>query len=389
MLKLCLGANTVLNGNFCNIKISQSSQTVGQEIGFVWLVLDKARKALISPAYLHESKDWASFDKLHQTWQLDLLKLFDTHQAHSVQCIAYAYDTTNLTLPAVEINHISLTINDEICYDFVCQQRHIKTSIILEIYQREGQYKLRALADNSTQFLGYFAQNLQISLDTRHPTIHEQIQNDLPSPAHNHRPQAGEIWTGTAFAIDEYHLLTCHHVIDGATMIGIRQEGFTDREAQVVISDDGSDTAILKVSEPLPYFLPIRTLSYDLLGENVVTLGFPLSGVTSQLQVTQGNIAGLRGIGGDIRYLQFTAPIQAGSSGSPLLIPTGEVIGMVTHTIQNTQNMNYATKSQLLLALLASCGLTLNEKPLNNTNLTTPQLTKNSRQALWLVGCQA
>lgn len=237
--------------------------------------------------------------------------------------------------------------------------------------------------------MGYFAQNLQISLDARHPTIHEQIQNDLPSPAQNHRPQAGEIWTGTAFAIDEYHLLTCHHVIDGATMIGIRQEGFTDREAQVVISDDGSDTAILKVSEPLPYFLPIRTLSYDLLGENVVTLGFPLSGVTSQLQVTQGNIAGLRGIGGDIRYLQFTAPIQAGSSGSPLLIPTGEVIGMVTHTIQNTQNMNYATKSQLLLALLASCGLTLNETTLNNTNLTTPQLTKNSRQALWLVGCQA
>lgn len=382
MLNLCLGANTVLSGNFCNVKISQTTQIVGQEIGFVWLVLDKTRKALISPAYLHETKDWATFDKLSQTWQLDLVKLFHTHQAHSVQLIAYAYDTTNLTLPAVEINNINLTINDVVCYDFTSTQRHIKASIILEIYERQGQYKVRALAENSTNFLSYFAQNLQISLDARLPNLLEQ------NP-HHRRPQTGETWTGTAFAIDEYHLLTCHHVIDGATMIGIRQEGFADREAQVVISDEGSDTAILKVSEPLPHFLPIRTLGYDLLGENVVTLGFPLSGLSSQLQVTQGNIAGLRGIGGDIRYLQFTAPIQAGSSGSPLLLPTGEVIGMVTHTIQNTQNMNYATKSHLLLALVSSCGLTLNETNLNKTNLTTPQLTKNSRQALWLVGCQA
>lgn len=389
MLQLALGANTVLTQNLCQIQL-KSLHKIGEEVGFVWLVLDKERKAIISPAYLHETKDWAKFDNNSQSWSLDVATLFNTHHAYSVQLLVYTYDTTNLSLPAVELSNVEILINNAICYTYQANERHIKASILLEIYERQGQYKVRALAENTSQPLSYFAQKLQISLDARHPAIHAQLQQENPHSPQQRRPQAGETWTGTAFAIDPYHLLTCHHVIDGASMIGLRQEGFADREAQVVISDEGSDTAILKVTEPLPDYLALRELSYDLLGENVVTLGFPLSGVSSQLQVTQGNIAGLRGIGGDIRFLQFTAPIQAGSSGSPLLLPTGEVVGMVTHTIQNTQNMNYATKYQLLWALLASCGLTLNEskKPPQN-NLSTPQITKNSRQSLWLVGCQA
>lgn len=63
---------------------------------------------------------------------------------------------------------------------------------------------------------------------------------------------------------------------------------------------------------------------------------------------------------------------------------------MVTHTISNAQNMNYAVKYQLLSAIVASSGLTLNELPQGQMlNFTTPQLAKNSRSALWLVGCQA
>ena len=90
--------------------------------------------------------------------------------------------------------------------------------------------------------------------------------------------------------------------------------------------------------------------------------------------------------------MQFTAPIQPGSSGSPLLLPTGEVVGMVTSSLvhEHAQNMNYAVKFQLLSALLASAGISLeNTSDLTSaTPLTTPQLSKQSRSALWLVGCQ-
>lgn len=140
--------------------------------------------------------------------------------------------------------------------------------------------------------------------------------------------------------------------------------------------------------------MPLAQRYSDNLGETITTLGFPLSGLSSQLQVTQGCISGLTGFGDDIRYMQFTAPIQPGSSGSPLLLPTGEVIGMVTSSLvhEHAQNMNYAVKFQLLSALLASAGIGLDSladaSVIKTTALTTPQLSKQSRGALWLVGCQ-
>ena len=44
----------------------------------------------------------------------------------------------------------------------------------------------------------------------------------------------------------------------------------------------------------------------------------------------------------NLRYLQFTAPISGGSSGSPLLSSQGEVIGIVTASVTKdaAQNLN-------------------------------------------------
>lgn len=394
MPTLVLGANTPIPYIPCQVTVtSQNDSRFGMEIGCVWIAMDASRKASTSPAYLHESKDWATVkvesDKCH-VWTLDLANVFSQNQTQHLQLIVYAYQDPNLIAPAVEVNDMGIKVASDIDYAFHTPERHIKASIVLEIYQRHGQYKCRALAETTGQILASFAERLEISLDARHPN-NVSTSNALQSVPDNRRPrpQAGETWTGTAFAIDPYHLLTCEHVVDGATQIGLRQQGYPDMECQVVLADEGSDTALLKVNQPLPSFLPLRELGYDLLGEQITTLGFPLTGLGSQLQVTQGNIAGLQGIGNDIRFMQFTAPIQPGSSGSPLLLPTGEVVGMVTHTIANAQNMNYAVKYQLLSALLTSCGLNVSELTHNisQTPLSTPQITKQSKSALWLVGC--
>ncbi len=323
-------------------------------------------------------------------------------------------------MPATELDEVRLRLNnDDIDYHFKTSERHVKAAIVLEIYQRNGQYKCRALGETSTQGLASLEQRVQVSLDTRSPHTHTLIQDaqreqhqGYPNPdVHPPRQvQLGETWTGTAFAIDPYHLLTCYHVIESAVLIGIRQQGQADREAQVVLSDIGSDSAIIRVSEPLPSYLPLAQGCADILGESVTTLGFPLSGLSSQLQVTQGCISNLMGFGDDIRFMQFTAPIQPGSSGSPLILPTGEVIGMVTASLvhEHAQNMNYAVKFQLLSALLTSAGISLevlsesiskkstlaaltrsssSAQP-STLPLTTPQLSRQSRGALWLVGCE-
>ncbi|PKH78641.1 trypsin-like peptidase domain-containing protein [Psychrobacter sp. 4Bb] len=403
-VELVLGANTVIENTKCAIAFSTTKPLgFGQQLGLLWLPLDAYRKAVCSPAYLHESKDWAQLDNKDNpsTWQLDLPQLFDTLGVSFLQLIAYVYHEPSLNLPAVELNDVSLTLNNgDIRYNFTTNERHVKAAIILEIYQRNGQFKCRALGEASTQGLASLEHHVQVSLNVRPPSTHTLIQeaqqqqriqlnNEARPPCH---VQAGETWTGTAFAIDPYHLLTCYHVIESAAMVGVRQQGQPDRAAQVVLSDIGSDSAIIRVSDPLPSYLPLAQQCVDILGETITTLGFPLSGLSSQLQVTQGCISGLTGLNNDIRHIQFTAPIQPGSSGSPLLLPTGEVIGMVTSSLvhEHAQNMNYAVKFQLLSALLASAGISLeNTTDLTSaTPLTTPQLSKQSRSALWLVGCQ-
>lgn len=258
----------------------------------------------------------------------------------------------SLALPATELAPLTLIINEQIDYTVIVQERHIKTSVVLEFYERNGQYKCRALAEHSTQSLSAFGQHLGISVNEKFPTssgASGEIGESRP------RPIAGETWTGTAFAIDS-HLLTCHHVIDGASVIGIRQQGRADRQAFVVMSDEGSDTAILKVDEPLSSILPLGIGQLELLGENVVTMGFPLSGVSSQLQVTAGNIAGLLGIHDDIRLSNSPPPF------SRVQVVAPDVVKWTSHRYGNiksnhAQNMNYAVKYQLLSAILTSSGL--------------------------------
>lgn len=409
---LVLGANTVIAQSNCSVAFATTNQLkFGEQLGLLWLPLDEHRKAACSPAYLHEPKEWAQLNSKDNpnVWQLDLPALFDKQGVSFLQLIAYVYHEPSLNLPAVELSKVNLTLNNgDIRYEFIASERHVKAAIILEIYRRNGQFKCRALGESSTQGLASLEHHVQISLDMRPPDTHALIQDAQRAqqdyPNSDTRPprhvQSGETWTGTAFAIDPYHLLTCYHVIESAAMIGIRQQGQPDREAQVVLSDIGSDSAIIRVSEPLPSYLPLAQRCTDNLGETITTLGFPLSGLSSQLQVTQGCISGLTGFGDDIRYMQFTAPIQPGSSGSPLLLPTGEVIGMVTSSLvhEHAQNMNYAVKFQLLSALLASAGVSLDNLSessgsdgMSSTTaaaLTTPQLSKKSRGALWLVGCQ-
>lgn len=82
------------------------------------------------------------------------------------------------------------------------------------------------------------------------------------------------------------------------------------------------------------------------------------------MSLTAGTVSALAGIGDDSRMLQFTAPIQPGNSGGPLLDQSANVIGIVTSKLSPLwtaqqlgdipQNVNFAIKSSVARDFLDS-----------------------------------
>jgi S1-C subfamily serine protease len=100
--------------------------------------------------------------------------------------------------------------------------------------------------------------------------------------------------------------------------------------------------------------------------------------------VTQGGVSALFGLHNDSSLLQFTAAIQPGSSGSPLFDSAGAVIGMVTSSVPDAQNMNFAVKSNLLLSFLDACHITAT-KDVEKPSLNAADIARRVQPSLWKV----
>ena len=106
------------------------------------------------------------------------------------------------------------------------------------------------------------------------------------------------------------------------------------------------DLAILEVGQAQQ---PVKIVSIERVGvgDKVVAIGNPrgLEG-----SVSEGIISAIRGTEG-VQVLQITAPISPGSSGGPLFSAAGEVVGVTTATLRDSQSLNFAVPAVLLLTL--------------------------------------
>src|SRR5206468_6507704 len=92
-------------------------------------------------------------------------------------------------------------------------------------------------------------------------------------------------------------------------------------------------------------------------GDHVAVIGSPL-GLEGSL--SEGIVSAKReGADGARRWLQTTAPISPGSSGSPVLDSNGKVIGIATAVLRGGQSVNFAVPAQLAVTMLNS----LKQKP--------------------------
>ncbi|MFA5924059.1 MAG: tetratricopeptide repeat-containing serine protease family protein [Methylococcaceae bacterium] len=169
-------------------------------------------------------------------------------------------------------------------------------------------------------------------------------------------------FTGTAFVVSSNgHALTNHHVINGCTEVKVVGH---DDVAKIITSDSINDLALLQLPGKS---VDIAKLNPDpgklRQGEDIIVFGYPLNVVLSSGgNLTPGTISALTGLGNNTNQLQITAPIQPGSSGSPVMDKKGNVVGVVSMKLDDSkmaqatgqvgQNVNFAVNGRTVSAFL-------------------------------------
>ncbi|HXE81657.1 MAG TPA: trypsin-like peptidase domain-containing protein [Vicinamibacterales bacterium] len=169
-----------------------------------------------------------------------------------------------------------------------------------------------------------------------------------------HDPDVPRRGAGSGFIIDESgHILTNHHVIQGAERIAVKLSDGRSLRARVVGTDPDTDIALIKVdaAEPLPV-APLGDSDTLRVGEWVCAIGNPLA---YEHSVTVGVVSyiGRKLFDPSLdNYIQTDAAINFGNSGGPLINSHGEVIGINAAISSRASSIGFAIPVNQATAIL-------------------------------------
>jgi len=158
-------------------------------------------------------------------------------------------------------------------------------------------------------------------------------------------------------------VITNNHVVDDAENITVTFSNGNGYAASVIGSDAYSDLAVLSVDAPLEEFQPLEITSSSTLnvGDPVVAIGSPFglggtmtSGIISQLGRTITTDDSGAGSFPIANIIQTSAAINPGNSGGPLLNYEGQVIGITTAIIEDSNGLGFAVPSNTILREIES-----------------------------------
>jgi serine protease Do len=156
-------------------------------------------------------------------------------------------------------------------------------------------------------------------------------------PRQMQRPRQSALGSGVVVTTDGY-ILTNNHVVDGADTVHV---DFTDGRtltAKIVGTDKPSDLALLKVNGSSFKAIALGDSDAVRVGDVVLAVGNPLNvgqTVTMGIISAKGRSTGV-GDGSYEDFLQTDAPINHGNSGGALVNMRGELVGINSQIMSNT-----------------------------------------------------
>ena len=161
---------------------------------------------------------------------------------------------------------------------------------------------------------------------------------------------------GSGFIIEyngKFLIVTSNHIIDEAISTSITFVNGTTYDASVLYANSFVELAFLITDAPESEFIPLTIISSSSLkvGNPAILVGTPYG---LEGSMSEGIISALNRtliINDDYieNVIQTTAPMNPGNSGGPLLNYKGEVIGIVTARIADSEGIGFAIPSDIIL----------------------------------------
>jgi Do/DeqQ family serine protease len=177
------------------------------------------------------------------------------------------------------------------------------------------------------------------------PGMGEQVQRSL----------------GSGVIVDAAGLVvTNHHVIEGADQVKVSLADKREFEAEIVLKDQRSDLAVLRVKAPNEKFPMLEFADSDTLavGDIVLAIGNPFGvgqtvthGIVSALARTQVGITDYQ------FFIQTDAAINPGNSGGALVDLNGRIVGINTAIFSRSggsQGIGFAIPANMVKVVVAS-----------------------------------
>jgi len=174
------------------------------------------------------------------------------------------------------------------------------------------------------------------------PTV-VTVAGSIPGPKTFFGQTSDQTVSGSGvFISEEGYILTNYHVVEDTSQLWVILSDGSQIETSIVGSDLYADLAILKFDGEVPAVATLGNSDVLTPGETVIAIGSPLGDFKNSVTVGVVRATGRSidtGQGYQIEGLiQTDAAINQGNSGGPLVNLAGEVIGINTLVVRNSQS---------------------------------------------------